>query len=176
MERVPFRPCPLIFGSVPSYVFPTCEPYASDDADRWAIPPRERLTLCEVKQAIAQQYFQHPVYVCHTVSLQMKPPRDKEVWWRPLGGGPCVVLEPEAIQAVCDEVVAWCPAVFILHCTHGLNRTLLIVAALYLMHHPVPTVDSALAYVRKLRPPGILRSNVVDALRNWWAWRKKKNP
>ena len=170
--RVAFRPCPLVFGALPSYVFPTCEPY--DGKDAWCLPPRERLTLGDIKRAIAARYFRHPVYAFHTISLQMKPPRANGVWWRPLQGGPNSALEPEAIQAICDEIMAWSPSVFILHCTHGLNRPLLVVAALYLLHHRDQSVDRALFFVRTIRPPGILRANVVDALRTWRRWEKKR--
>lgn len=165
-DHVPFRPVPLILmdSIIPSYIFPSCAP--SEKKDQWILPPEQQKTLSDIHSDIELK-FGLPVY--YTVSLRQKPPPtiNATSWWFPLKGGPNSCVPPEEIQKVCDKIFAHSPSVFVVHCTHGLNRTLLILAALYLTWNANRTVEDALHVVRQIRPPGILRTNVVDALRGW---------
>jgi hypothetical protein len=171
-DHVPFRPIPLIVTDpVPSYIFPSCAPY--DSKNQWILPPEQQKTMSDIHTDI-EHAFGLEVY--YTVSLRQKPPPSINAtsWWFPLKGGPNSCVPPEQIQKVCDKIIAHCPSVFVVHCTHGLNRTLLILAALYLTFNTDRTVEDALHKVRQIRPPGILRTNVVDALRGWHQQRALK--
>lgn len=172
-DHVSFRPVPLIVykDRIPAYIFPSCAP-SEQKSSQWLLPPEQQQTMGAIHADI-EHTFGLPVY--YTISLRQKAPRviDSSSWWFPLEGGPNSCVSPDRIQSVCDAIVHHCPSVFVVHCTHGLNRTLLIVAAVYLMFHPSRTIEDALYFVRRIRPPGIVRSNVVDALRYWYNGRVK---
>ena len=75
---------------------------------------------------------------------------------------------------MCEAIEALAPRPVVVHCLHGRNRTLMVLAALALRSHVSTTVEGALALVRRIRPPGIERQNVVLALRRWWGLAEKK--
>ena len=169
ISKVPFynRPLTLFAGHcIESYIFPTCAPFESKD-DAFATPPKEQMTIHDLKHAILRKW---KMVVYYTVDLRKKPANlasRNDVLSFPLQGGPNAILNPNAIESICVEIHRRCPTTMIVHCTHGLNRTLLILAALFLKDNPTKSVDEALMHVKRIRPPGILRSNVVDSLTTW---------
>lgn len=185
--HVPFRPEPLVVQGVcnfegnkynnvvPSYVFPSCMPhdfYEHKKGKQFCIPPRSNYTISNMYHII---YSKFKLKVFYVINLRMKSSNRKNEVWLPLQGGPTAAIKPCIINHVLDEILRRCPSTFIVHCSHGINRTLLILAALYLVHHPSQTIDAALHHVKQIRPPGILRSNVIDSLKVWYVDRKKKN-
>ena len=184
--HIPFRPCPLILEqasckvnnstydcNIPSYIFPSCMPYDYSEYKKgkhFCIPPDSIHTISDMYRIIRCKFRLKVFYV---VNLRMKQSNLANELWLPLQGGPTAVISPSKINHVLHEILRRCPSTFIVHCSHGINRTLLIIAAMYLLQYPAKSVDAALHHVKKIRPPGILRSNVVDSLKLWYKHRKK---
>lgn len=183
--HVPFRPKPFVIQgvcsindnkydtTVPSYIFPSCMPhdyYEHKKGKQFCVSPTSIFTISDMYHSI---YLKFKLKVFYVVNLRMKRSKQKNELWLPLQGGPFAVIKPSTINNVLNEILKRCPSTFILHCSHGINRTLLIVAALYLVQYPTQTIDAALHHVKQIRPPGILRPNVVDSLKAWYKNRKK---
>ena len=184
--HVPFRPEPLVVqgvcninnvkydNAVPSYVFPSCMPhnfYEHRKGKQFCISPTSNYTISNMYHSI---HLKFKLKVFYVINLRMQQSKhQKNEVWLPLQGGPTAAIKPSKINHVLNEILKRCPSTFILHCTHGINRTLLILAALYLVHNPSKTIDAALHHVKQIRPPGILRSNVIDSLKAWYVDRKK---
>lgn len=173
IPKPPFYNRPMVIHGghwVESYIFPTCAPWNYRKDDTFSTSPKEKLSLDDVHRHILQKWR---LMVIYTIDLrkkqQSKTVQNKftKTLYFPLQGGPNIILEPEKIENVCNEIHRLLPTTIVLHCTHGLNRTLLLLAALFLKDNPRKTIDQALFHVKKIRPPGILRKNVIDSLSLW---------
>ena len=167
MNPYAFQGAPLALPSGQE-VFPTGAPF--DPSQHWTTPIAARITLADVRFMVEASTGKAPL----VVSLrQGQQPGDNVVAF-PLPGGPSAKVSPESIDAVCEAIEALAPRPVVVHCLHGRNRTLMVLAALALRSHVSTTVEGALALVRRIRPPGIERQNVVLALRRWWGLVEKK--
>jgi protein-tyrosine phosphatase len=144
-------------------VFPT---HAPGPRTPFVDPPEALCSYADMKQAVCALH--KDVRTVKVVSLQMTPPDEGAGRWFPMQGGKRTQIAPEEVDRACAFIEA-VPAgtAVLLHCYHGLNRTLLVLAALYLRAQQA-TVQDALHRVRQIRPPGIIRAETVDALVRWW--------
>ena len=174
IPKPPFYNRPMVVHgghSVESYIFPTCAPWNPKKDNDFLTSPREKLSLEDVHRFILQKWH---LMVFYTIDLRRQRQQKEEnknkltkTLLFPLQGGPNIVIEPEKIENICNEIHRLLPTTIVIHCTHGLNRTLLLLAALFLKDNPEKTIDQALFHVKKIRPPGILRRNVIDSLSLW---------
>lgn len=144
------------------WVFPT---HAPGPRTSFVDPPEVLCSYADMKQAVCALH--KDVRTVKVVSLQMTPTEGVDHWF-PMQGGKRTHIVPEEVDRVC-AFIEGVPAgtAVLLHCYHGLNRTLLVLAALYLRAHRA-TIQDALHRVRQVRPPGIIRAETVDALVRWW--------
>lgn len=166
MNPYSFQGAPLALPSG-QHVFPTCAPF--EPSQHWTTPFRERITMADVRWMVEASTGKAPFVVC---LRQGRQPDDVMAF--PLPGGPTALVSKKSINAVCEAVEALAPCPVVVHCLHGRNRTLMVLAALALRANLATTVKGALALVRRVRPPGIERENVVLALRRWWGFVEKK--
>lgn len=172
IPKPPFYNRPMVvYGghSVESYIFPTCAPWDHKKDDNFLTSPKEKLSLEDVHRFILQKWRLMVFYTIDLRKKQSKKAKHKltKTLFFPLQGGPNIIHEPEKIENICNKIHRLLPTTIVLHCTHGLNRTLMLLAALYLKDNPQKTIDQALFHVKKIRPPGILRKNVIDSLSLW---------
>ncbi len=151
-------------------VFPCHAPTTSFGTfDAFVHAPETPRTYTDMKHAICARHGDVAT-VC-TINLQIMP-HPKADHWFPLQGGKCTQISNEEIDRVCGCIESETADAILLHCYHGLNRTLLVLAALYLRQEfrrgNRRTVGDALHRVRTIRPPGIVRGQTVDALKEWW--------
>ena len=165
MNPYAFQGAPMALPSG-QRVFPTCAPF--NPSQHWTTPVQDRVSLADVRWMVEASTGMVPL----VVSLRQGQQSGDTLAF-PLPGGPSAKVSPDSIDAVCAAVEALAPRPVVVHCLHGRNRTLLVLAALALRADKVATVDGALALVRRVRPPGIERANVVLALRRWWLAKKK---
>ena len=165
MNPYAFQGAPMALPSG-QRVFPTCAPF--NPSQHWTTPVQDRVSLADVRWMVEASTGMVPL----VVSLRQGQQSGDTLAF-PLPGGPSAKVSPDSIDAVCAAVEALAPRPVVVHCLHGRNRTLLVLAALALRADKVATVDGALALVRRVRPPGIERDNAVLALRRWWLAKKK---
>ena len=157
---VPFTGRFVDFGTFK--VFPSCEP--GKEQSLLAINEIVRYTGTRLTHRVDLRYCRQQRCTKRFYHFRMP-------------GGPSASVLPADIDNVCNRIETFADnaqdAAILLHCTHGLNRTLLVLAALWMRRRPGATVGEAVEFVRAIRPPGIQRPHIVAALNRWDETRKK---
>ena len=168
---VPFQGRSLVLQNG-TRIFPSHAPFDAGAFDTFVHAPETPLTHADITHKICSRH--NDVATVCTINLQMAPDPQKTTadHWFPLQGGQRTRISKQEIDRVCECIESETTDAILLHCYHGLNRTLLVLAALYLRQEfrrgYRRTVEDALHCVRSIRPPGIVRGQTVDALKSWW--------
>ena len=167
---VPFQGRSLVLQNG-TRIFPSHAPL-NDAVDTFVHAPETPRTHADLTHKIRSQH--NDVATVCTITLQMTAPNPNNTadHWFPLQGGQRTRISKQEIDRVCECIESETADAVLLHCYHGLNRTLLVLAAVYLRQELSRgyrrTVEDALHCVRSIRPPGIVRGQTVDALKSWW--------